>query len=447
MMRVLIERYLHDVIIGIEAIFANKIKSILTALGIIFGVAAVISMLAIGNGAEQEILEQIKMVGVNNIIISPSSTSVSAQENSKGNNEEESSARAKKFSKGLTLLDAEAIAEVIPSVHKVCPVISFNYSAILNGKSKPVVLEGTNNNYFSLFNISLQAGELFNERQEEKGYPVCIIGDNIKNIFFNQEDPVGKYIKCGEIWLQVIGVVERRDFTASASDEMGISSTDNKIFIPVKTMLLRFKNRSLVRADEVERQASGGGAGQKENLNQLDKIIVQVNETENLNTTSEIISRLLLRRHNNLYDFEVTIPELLLKQQQRTKNIFNIVLGVIASISLIVGGIGIMNIMLASVMERIREIGTRQAIGASRKDIIVQFLSESTLISVSGGIIGIILGVALSKIITAMFDIKTIISVFSIFIAFGVSVLVGITFGYLPAKRASEQDPVESLRQ
>ncbi|HOI50693.1 MAG TPA: ABC transporter permease, partial [Prolixibacteraceae bacterium] len=349
--------------------------------------------------------------------------------------------------KGLTLLDAEAIAEVIPSVHKVCPVISFNYSAILNGKSKPVVLEGTNNNYFSLFNISLQAGEQFNQRQEEKGYPVCIIGDNIKNIFFNQEDPVGKYIKCGEIWLQVIGVVERRDFTASASDEMGISSTDNKIFIPVKTMLLRFKNRSLVRADEVERQASGGGAGQKENLNQLDKIIVQVNETENLNTTSEIISRLLLRRHNNLYDFEVTIPELLLKQQQRTKNIFNIVLGVIASISLIVGGIGIMNIMLASVMERIREIGTRQAIGASRKDIIVQFLSESTLISVSGGIIGIILGVALSKIITAMFDIKTIISVFSIFIAFGVSVLVGITFGYLPAKRASEQDPVESLSQ
>lgn len=155
----------------------------------------------------------------------------------------------------------------------------------------------------------------------------------------------------------------------------------------------------------------------------------------------------MLRRHNDLYDFDITIPELLLKQQQRTKNIFNIVLGVIAGISLIVGGIGIMNIMLSSVMERIREIGLRQAIGASRKDIVVQFLAESTLISISGGIAGIVLGVALSKIITAIFDIKTIISIFSVVIAFGVSALVGISFGYLPAKRASDQDPVESLRQ
>jgi len=245
----------------------------------------------------------------------------------------------------------------------------------------------------------------------------------------------------------VIGVVERRDFTASASDEMGISSTDNKIFIPVKTMLLRFRNRSLVRADEIERMSYQSGSATGENLNQLDKIIVQVKETEQLTVTSEILSRLLLRRHNDLYDFEITIPELLLKQQQRTKNIFNIVLGVIAGISLIVGGIGIMNIMLSSVMERIREIGLRQAIGASRNDIIVQFLAESTLISVVGGFAGIILGITLSKIITAFFEIKTIVSLFSIVIAFGVSALVGITFGYLPAKRASDQDPVESLRQ
>jgi putative ABC transport system permease protein len=156
---------------------------------------------------------------------------------------------------------------------------------------------------------------------------------------------------------------------------------------------------------------------------------------------------MLYRRHNGNYDFDITIPELLLKQQQRTKNIFNIVLGVIAGISLIVGGIGIMNIMLSSVMERIREIGLRQAIGATRKDIVVQFLAESTLISVSGGIVGILLGVGLSMAITAIFDIKTIVSMFSIVIAFGVSVLVGISFGYLPAKQASDQDPVESLRQ
>lgn len=446
-MRRLIQRYLHDILIGIEAIQTNKIKSLLTALGIIFGVAAVISMLAIGNGAEHEILEQIKMVGVNNIIISPSGTSIEGNDNSTGTQGEDAAAGKRKFSRGLTLLDAEAITEVVPTVARVSPVISINYSAILNGRSKPITLEGTNNHYFDLFNISLQAGNVFNERQQEKGYPVCIIGDNIRNLFFGQDDPIGKYIKAGEVWLQVIGVVERRDFTASASDEMGISSTDNKIFIPVKTMLLRFRNRSLVRADEIERQGSQSSAGGGENLNQLDKIIVQVKETEHLTATSQILTRLILRRHNNLYDFEVTIPELLLKQQQRTKNIFNIVLGVIAGISLIVGGIGIMNIMLSSVMERIREIGLRQAIGASRKDIIVQFLAESTLISVVGGFAGIILGVALSMIITAVFDIKTIVSLFSIIIAFGVSALVGITFGYLPAKRASDQDPVESLRQ
>lgn len=443
-MRRLIQRYLHDVVIGIEAIQTNKLKSMLTALGIIFGVAAVISMMAIGNGAEHEILEQIKMVGVNNIIISPSTQSIQKSE-ATASTADGNQAKKQKFSKGLTLLDAEAIEEVLPTVSRVCPVISINYSAILNGRSKPVTLEGTNNNYFSLFNISLQAGSLFTDRQQEMGYPVCIIGDNIRNLFFGQENPVGKFIKSGDVWLKVVGVVERRDFTASASDEMGISSTDNKIFIPVKTMLLRYQNRALVRADEIERQSSSVSGG--ENTNQLDKIIVQVENTEELNATSEILTRMLLRRHNDFYDFEITIPELLLKQQQRTKNIFNIVLGVIAGISLIVGGIGIMNIMLSSVMERIREIGLRQAIGASRKDVIVQFLSESTLISVSGGFIGVLLGIALSKTITAIFDIKTIISLFSIVIAFGVSALVGITFGYLPAKRASDQDPVESLRQ
>ncbi len=446
------KKYFHDIVIGFEAIIDNKLKSILTALGIIFGVAAVISMLAIGKGAEQEIMEQIKMVGVNNIIITP--TEISGNENSTEASDDK--AGAKKFSKGLTLLDLKSIEEVVPTVNMLSPVISYNYSAIIDGKSKPVVLEGVNANYFKLFNIGLQSGVIFNQMQSEAGLPVCVIGDNIRTVFFNQEDPIGKYIKCGQIWMKIIGVVERRDFTASASDEMGISSSDNKIFIPAQTILLRFKNRALVRADEVEKSSarrrmiitdsSTKNSADDKNPNQLDKIVLQVKETGQLASTANIVKRLLLRRHSGLYDFEVTIPELLLKQQQRTKKIFNIVLGAIAGISLIVGGIGIMNIMLASVMERIREIGTRQAIGASRKDIVAQFLAESTLISISGGIVGIILGIALSKIITAVFDIKTVVSFFSIVIAFGVSALIGIMFGYMPAKRAAEKDPVESLR-
>lgn len=456
-----IKRYLHDILIAVEAIIANRLKSILTALGIIFGVAAVISMMAIGNGAEQEILEQIRLVGVNNIVITPSTYSLS--EGGDTENSSNGQPTAKKFSKGLTLLDVEAIKKIVPTVERITPVISFNYSALLNGVSKPVVLEGIENHYFDLFNMHLSEGKRFNPSQIEKGLPVCVIGNNIKEQFFRQQDPIGEYIKCGQIWLKIIGVVERRDFTASATDELGISSSDNKIFIPVQTMLLRFKNRSLVRADEVlkankNNNGNGmvvifGGSEQTQepidtddNLNQLDKIIVQIKETEQLNNSATLIKRMLLRRHSELYDFEITIPELLLKQQQKTKKIFNIVLGVIAGISLVVGGIGIMNIMLASVLERIREIGVRQAIGAKQKDIIAQFLSESTLISLTGGIIGIILGVVLSKIITAVFDIKTIISAFSILIAFCVSVGVGIIFGYLPAKRAAANDPVVSLR-
>ena len=449
------ERYSYNVLIAVEAIFANKVKSLLTALGIIFGVAAVISMLAIGNGAEQEILEQIKMVGVNNIIVTPILPSNQATSNDQksaaaSDPAQPQSASKTKFSKGLTLLDAESIKEIIPTVKDVCPVITFNYSAILNDKSSPIKLEGTTNTYFSLFDIRLESGTFFSVQHLINGYPVCIIGNNVKNVFFNQENPVGKFIKCGQIWLKIIGVIEKRSFVGTGGGTMAISSTDNKIIIPVKTMLLRYRNKALIRADQVEAASRGGNNNQNttiEDTNQLDMVIVQVAETPTLTSTAKIVGKMLLRKHNNVQDFDVSIPELLLKQQQKTKNIFNIVLGAIAGISLIVGGIGIMNIMLASVMERIREIGTRQAIGASRKDIVFQFLSESTLISISGGLIGIVLGVILTKIIQTMFDIKTIISLFSIIISFGVSVFIGIIFGYVPAKRAAEKDPVESLRQ
>ncbi len=446
-------RYSYNVQIAIEAIIANKVKSLLTALGIIFGVAAVISMLAIGNGAEQEILEQIKMVGVNNIIVTPilqadqaSSNDPKSSSTTEGN---QLAGSKKKFSKGLTLLDASSIKEIIPTVQDVCPIITFNYTAILHDISSQIKLDGTENTYFSLFDIKLESGTLFHDQHMKEGYPVCIIGYNVKNIFFNQESPIGKYIKCGQNWLQVIGVIEKRSFVGSGAGTASISGTDNSIIIPVKTMLLRFRNRALIRGDQVKMASSGREAPSTkvENLNQLDQIIVRVRETQQLTATAKVVGNMLMRKHNNIRDFEVSIPELLLKQQQKTKKIFNIVLGAIAGISLIVGGIGIMNIMLASVMERIREIGTRQAIGASRKDIVFQFLSESTLISVAGGLIGIVLGVILSKVIQTMLDIKTIISFFSIFISFGVSVFIGITFGYLPAKQAADKDPVESLRQ
>lgn len=437
-----------------ESIMANKLKSILTALGIIFGVASVISMLAIGSGAQQEILEQIKMVGVNNILISP--IVQPEGENSDDNGQRE----AGKFSRGLSILDMEAISTTIPTVMRISPEISLNSFAVQGGKREPAKIIGVTHDYFELFNLSLQNGSIFNDYQGEHGLAVCVIGANIQSKFFPNTNPVGQYIKFGNSWLLIIGVLEKTDVSITAFENVGINVYNDNIYIPVKTMLLRYQNRAVqFQGSTAVALRGGGGPGMmrqiistipsqnvSSNYHQLDKIVVQVEDTEQLASTAEIIGRMLLRRHSDVKDFEVTIPELLLKQQQRTRDIFNLVLGAIASISLIVGGIGIMNIMFASVMERIKEIGTRQAIGATRIDIIVQFLSEAVLISVTGGLIGVILGIVLSRLITHFADILTIVKFSSVLIAFFVSASVGVIFGYSPAKRASERDPIESLR-
>ncbi len=451
------KRYFHDITIAVESILSNKLKSILTALGIIFGVAAVISMLAIGSGAQQEILEQIKMVGVNNIVITPIVEARGSDENSSDDQSESGSKQQKKkFSPGLTLEDVQAIKTVIPSVKTVSPEISVNSFAVKDGKRASAKMIGVNKEYFSLFNMPLEFGSIFNDIQEEYGKPVCIIGANIRSKFFNQVDPINKYIKFGDVWLKVIGVLQKNNVTVTGFENTGVNVQNDNIYVPVKTMLLRFQNRALVNLKNTQQgrmgrhiiisTSSNPNQNNSGNYNQLDKIVVQVEETEQLTPTTQVLSRLITRRHEDVKDFEITVPELLLKQQQRTKDIFNIVLGAIASISLIVGGIGIMNIMFASVMERIKEIGTRMAIGAKKKDIVVQFLAEAVLISVSGGIIGVILGILLSYGIESFAGIKTIVSPFAVIIAFFVSASVGIIFGYSPAKRASEKDPIESLR-
>jgi putative ABC transport system permease protein len=451
-------RYFHDIEIAIESLLGNKLKSILTALGIIFGTAAVISMLAIGNGAQQEILEQIKMVGVNNIVITPTVDLTANGESSDDDSGESSGEKTKKkFSPGLTMDDLESIKRIVPSVKRITPEIIANSFVVQNGRRVPSKVIGVNNDYFDVYNISLEKGLFFSNSQAEKGIPVCVIGANIAAKVFSDTDPVNQYLKFGHVWLKVVGVLEKTNVNLSAADNAGVNLVNDNVFIPVQTMLLRYKNRALINSKSI----SGGGGGfmgfffslsggnqtsSSTNYHQLDKIIVQVEETEQLTTTTEILSRMLLRRHMQVKDYEITVPELLLKQQQRTKDIFNIVLGAIASISLIVGGIGIMNIMFATVMERIKEIGIRLALGAKKEDIVAQFLSEAILISVSGGIIGVVFGVVFSKLIMKFAGILTIISPGSIIVAFGVSVAIGVIFGLSPAKRAAQKDPIESLR-
>lgn len=450
------ERRLYILTIALEAVIANKFRSVLTALGIIFGVAAVIAMLAIGSGAKQEILEQMKLVGVNNIIIMPKKES--AKKSSSDSEDSKGKEAVEKFSPGLSLLDAKSIAEIIPSVAKVSPEVMYDASIIAEGVNTNGKVSGVTPDFFEVFNLRVEKGEMFNQEQMKEGKAVCILGSTIKNRLFPKKDPIGEYVKCGSVWLKVVGVLENRAVTTSLSEDMGINDYNKQIFAPINTILLRYRDRSVVTTAMVR----GGGSsvvmgddffmssfseGDDANIsNQIDKIVVQVTETSQINQTTEVINRMLKRRHAGVEDFVVQVPELLLKQEQRTKDIFNIVLGAIASISLIVGGIGIMNIMLASVMERTKEIGIRMATGATKKDVIFQFLSEATMISLSGGIIGIMLGVALAHIITSVTGILTIVSLSSIFISFGVSASVGIAFGYMPARKAAMADPVTSLR-
>jgi len=449
-----VKRYLYTFNISLEAVFINKSRSLLTALGIIFGVAAVISMMAIGAGAKQEILDQIKLVGVNNIIVKPKIKGKQDQENQDA--EQQGKESKDKFSPGLTLKDAESFRMYIPTIQKVSPEVNYETFIIKDGVRSPARLSGVTPDFFSMFGLTVHQGMMFNHEQLTMGKPVCIIGPMVKSRLFKQQDPMGQYIKCGHVWLQVIGVLENRNVTKNATENLDISDYNNTIYAPIQTLLLRFQNRSVVNPDSEGGEdtyyggdfavsfSSSGEAG--DHQNELDKIVVQVKESEQIGPTTALLNRMLLRRHQQVEDFEIKIPELLLKQEQRTKDIFNIVLGVIAGISLLVGGIGIMNIMLASVMERIKEIGVRMAMGGTRKDITVQFLLEATLISLTGGVIGILVGVILAKLIMQLTGILTIISGISIFLSFGVSAFVGILFGYMPARRAASQDPVESLR-
>jgi putative ABC transport system permease protein len=438
------ERSLQNFLIAWKAIQTNKLRSMLTALGIIFGVAAVISMLAIGNGAKQEILEQIKLVGVNNIVIAQAK-----EQKDEKSGEKEKSGDQKRYTPGLNLLDAQSIQEVITSVDKISPEIVIETDFVYAGLRRTGKLVGTVPEYFDITNFSLFEGRCFNTEQLTYGDQVCIIGNGIMTRFFAKEDPIGKYIKCGNVWLKIIGVLNDRLISPSSATNLGIRNYNMDIYVPLKTMLIRYTNRSLVTKSDIEAAQRNNGQEDEQgskNMQQLDRLVIRVSNSENLLPVAEVISRLMTRRHNGVTDYEITIPELLLKQQQRTKDIFNLVLGFIAGISLLVGGIGIMNIMLASVLERIKEIGIRLSVGARKEDIAQQFVFEAMLISIAGGLAGILLGILLSYLISAFADITTIISGWSIILSFAVAAVTGLVFGIAPAKRAAAEDPINSLR-
>lgn len=437
--------------IAVEAITHNKLRAILTSLGIVFGVGSVISMLAVGTGAKQEILEQMKLLGANNIIITP------VVEQEEGKVEEDELAKKtekKRFSPGLTLQDAQGIVKTLPGIEFVSPEVVVETMVVREGLKRTSKLVGVDSMYFATTDFELQRGQIFSKKNMELASPVAVIGHGIKSKFFAKEDPIGGKIKCGNLWLTVIGVLQERRVSKENIQHLGLRDFNYDVYTPVSTLLLRYKNRTLVTKLDVQRasretgtdESSSGEPKKPANYHQLDRLVVRVVNSDQMPALAEVISRMLQRRHNEVVDFQVTVPEQLLRQAQRTKDIFNIVLGAIASISLVVGGIGIMNIMLASVMERTKEIGIRRATGATKRDIVLQFLSEATMISVTGGIIGIILGVGLSIAIHYFAGILTIVTAVSVLVSFIISISIGIAFGIFPARRAAEQDPVVCLR-
>ena len=438
---------------AVEAVQHNKLRAALTSLGILFGVASVIAMLAIGKGAEREILEQMRLLGSNNIMITP------LVEQHEGPADDQPEKKVTKFSPGLTYADAQAIARVVPGVEVTSAEVVLNTSLTREGRRRSGKVVGVDTTYFRLTNLALVAGAGFTPPQVDWGLPVAIIGHGVRTRFFTTEDPIGRPLKVGETWVTVVGVLQDRRLTQQTAQRLGIRDANMDVYVPVRTVLVRFRNRAQITQRDIEQasrevtvttndeaQESEQQREERTNRNQLDRIIVRVTESRYMSSVADVLQRMLARRHNTVVDFEITVPELLLRQEQRTKTIFNVVLGAIASISLVVGGIGIMNIMLASVLERIREIGVRRAMGATQKDILFQFLSEAVLISVAGGVAGILAGAGISIGIERFAGITTIVSSLSVFVAFGVSFTVGIAFVIVPAYRAARQDPVDCLR-
>ncbi|PHN01182.1 ABC transporter permease [Flavilitoribacter nigricans] len=442
------QRIIFNFLLAIEGINANKLRSFLTALGIIFGVAAVISMLAIGSGAKQAILDQMKLIGTNNIVISASQNIISDDEDAEDaeDSEDNNEDGKRPFSPGLTLEDAKALTRVLPTIEKVSPEIVLSTNIIQDAKLVKGRVIGINNDFFELNRLALERGQFFHDVHLTKGQSVCIIGKNIQARFFSEDNPIGKSIKCGNTWLRIIGVLERRAASKESMENLGIRDVNSDVYVPVTTALLRFKNRAKITAQDISRGRGRSGNNNQENYHQLDRVVVRVNDSKAMQASAEVIARVLKRRHLDLVDFEIEVPELLLEQEQKTQDTFNLVLAVIAGISLLVGGIGIMNIMLASVLERIKEIGVRRSLGATQNDIILQFLFEAVFISLIGGLIGVLLGVTAAELIARSADIPTVVSGWSILLSFGVAATIGLVFGLFPAQKAAKQDPIKALR-
>lgn len=421
--------------LGIKSLWMHGLRSALTTSGIIFGVSSVIAMLAIGEGASQHAQDQIARLGSQNIIIK----TVEPPE------EEQSSGQRVVRDYGLTYADAERFHNSIPNIEVVVPSRILPQRAWYRNRKVAAEVIGTVPWFPDISTVRLLRGRFLSSIDMHYKQGVCVLDENVVKELFAFDDAMYQDVKIATDYYRVVGIVTQQAFVSdlktfdnqvpAAAPGQGGANAGN-IYIPLTTIKDRFGEMSI----EVS-----GSSGAKIEKVELQEIIVKVGSIEGVLPTRDILETLLDRFHKQ-DDYQVVVPLELLRQAERTKLIFSIVLGSIAAISLLVGGIGIMNIMLATVSERTREIGIRRALGAKKRDIIVQFLSETLLLTLVGGILGIILGSSIPFFVTYFGHMPTIITSTSLVLAFGISAIVGITFGLYPAYRAANMDPIESLR-
>ncbi|MEK7434069.1 MAG: ABC transporter permease [Cyanobacteriota bacterium] len=408
---------------ALKTLNRHRLRSFLTMLGVIFGVGAVISMLSIGKGAEYEAIQQIKAFGLNNIRI-----------NALDITKEEEKKAKRTLSKGLDYDDAIYLKKILPYIEKIAPQNLLDKKVKYFEYNPKALVVGTTSDYIDVSGQKLEKGRFINEDDLLEYRKVCIIGYEISRECFLKENPIGKFITVGGLRFRIIGVMQNKEKT---KEKVKIKNrdVDRDIYIPITTSMKKF---TILESESNKEN--------KVDYNVVDEISIKINSSDKLQEAKESINKILDRRHYKIKDYEITVPTELLEQSQKTQKLFNMVMACIAGISLLVGGIGIMNIMLASVTERTKEIGIRRAIGATGEDIVLYFLLEAFIISFFGGILGIFVGIILSKMISFYAGWNTIVSIESIILSFGVSAPVGIFFGWFPAFRASKMDPIIALK-
>ena len=409
-------QYAENVRVALFGLFDHKFRSFLTMLGIIFGTASVIAMVSIGEGTKKQALAKYQDLGVSNIIIRDKDLTDTELEEVR-----------MKFSQGLSLSDTRVISEIVPGVVGIAPQAEAKLDAQFEDKSSKANVIGITPSIVQILNYSLDKGVFISDDHYDRQLKVCILGASIAHELYSYENPVGMSLKLGDQWFEVIGVLQTKALFTETVGELAARDLNNDVYIPLATF-----NKRITKTNPL--------------TSEIKQATVKLESSDQLVQSASLIRNILNRRHFNNDDFSIIIPFELMEQEKKESRIYNLLLASIAAISLIVGGIGIMNIMLASVLERTSEIGIRRAIGAKKTDIMGQFVTEAMAMSITGGIIGVIIGIVLSFGISLVTEVNTSLTLSSIFIAFGFSVLVGITFGYLPAKRAAELKPIESIR-